>query len=186
MRKFDRKQIKEDLKEIMTKDTVFVCVGTNKVVFDLFGPLCGDYLKRKNIPYFGDCEYNVNALTMEDRLKEIYNKNKLENKNIIAIDAAVTDDDEKVNKVLVNKERGIYPGAGVGKKFPMIGNKAIMMFTLNRTDLKYTMEMYRTKSLNEGKAYDRADLGRIKRYATDLVDIIEEVYNEVCYVEMNI
>ena len=184
MMNFDRKQIKDDLKEIMTKDTVFVCVGTNKVVFDLFGPLCGDYLKRKNIPYFGDCEYNVNALTMEDRLKEIYNKNKLENKNIIAIDAAVTDDDEKVNKVLVNKERGIYPGAGVGKKFPMIGDKAIMMFTLNRTDLKYTMNKYR--NTNEGRLHDKADLGRIKRYAVELVNIIEEVYNEVCNVEMNI
>ena len=30
MRKFDRKQIKEELREIMTKDTVFVCVGTDK------------------------------------------------------------------------------------------------------------------------------------------------------------
>lgn len=186
MRKFDRKQIKEELREIMTKDTVFVCVGTDKVTFDLFGPLCGDYLKRKNIPYFGDCEYNVNALTMETRLKEIYKINGLENKNIIAIDAAVTDDKDKVNKVVVKRDRGVCPGAGVGKKFPMIGDKAIIMFTLNRTDLKYTMEMYRTKSLNEGKAYDRADLGRIKRHATDLVDIIEEVYNEVCNVEMNI
>ena len=184
MRKFDRKQIKEELREIMTKDTVFVCVGTDKVTFDLFGPLCGDHLKRKNIPYFGDCEYNVNALTMETRLKEIYKINGLENKNIIAIDAAVTDDGDKVNKVVVKRDRGIYPGAGVGKKFPMIGDNAIMMFTLNRTDLKYTMNKYR--NTNEGRLHDKADLGRIKRYAVELVNIIEEVYNEVCNVEMNI
>lgn len=184
MRKFDRKQIKEDLREIMTKDTVFVCVGTNKVVFDLFGPLCGNHLKRKNIPYFGDCDYNVNALTMEDRLKEIYNKNKLENKNIIAIDAAVTDDDKKLNKVVINKKRGIYPGAGVGKNFPMIGDNAIMMFTLNKADLRYTMDKY--KNSDDGKLYDKADLGRINRYAIELVNIIEEVYNEVCNVQVNI
>lgn len=184
MRKFDRKQIKEELREIMTKDTVFVCVGTDKVTFDLFGPLCGDYLKCKNIPYFGDCEYNVNALTMETRLKEIYKINGLENKNIIAIDAAVTDDEDKVNKVVVKRDRGIYPGAGVGKKFPMIGDNAIMMFTLNRIDLEYTMNKYR--NTNKGRLHDKADLGRIKRYAVELVNIIEEVYNEVCNVEMNI
>ena len=184
MKKFDRKQIKKDLREIMTKDTVFVCVGTNKVVFDLFGPLCGEHLKRKNIPYFGDCDYNVNALTMKDRLKEIYNKNKLENKNIIAIDASVTDDDKKVNKVVINKKRGIYPGAGVGKNFPMIGDNAIMMFTLNKADLRYTMDKY--KNSDDGKLYDKADLGRINRYAIELVNIIEEVYNEVCNVQLNI
>lgn len=185
MRKFDRKQIKNDLREIMTKDTVFVCVGTNKVIFDLFGPLCGDYLKRKNIPYFGDCNYNVNAVTMETRLKEIYKEKGLDNKNIIAIDAAVTDDNNKVNRVVVNRDRGIYPGAGVGKKFPMIGNNAIMMFTLNKEDLRYTMAKYKSGN-NEGKIHDRADFGRIKRYAIELVNIISEVYDEVCNVEMNI
>ena len=66
----------------------------------------------------------------------------------------------------------------------MIGDNAIMMFTLNRTDLKYTMNKYR--NTNEGRLHDKADLGRIKRYAVELVNIIEEVYNEVCNVEMNI
>lgn len=186
MRKFDRKQVKNELREIMTKDTVFVCVGTNKVAFDIFGPLCGDYLKKKGIPYFGDCKYNVNSLTMDDRLEEIYKINKLENKNIIAIDAAVTDDNDKVNRIVVNKKRGIYPGAGVGKKHPMIGDNAIMMFTLNKIDLRQTMENYRKYSLAEGNKRDLCDIKRIRRYAYDLVNIINEVYQEVCNIEMNI
>ena len=66
----------------------------------------------------------------------------------------------------------------------MIGDNAIMMFTLNKADLRYTMDKY--KNNIDGKLYDRADLGRIKRYAIELVNVIEEVYNEVCNVEMNI
>lgn len=178
MKKFDREYIKNELREIMTKDTVFVCVGTNKALFDIFGPLCGTHLKRKNIPYYGDCDYNVNALTMYDRLREI-EKDEIDNKNIIAIDAAVTDADEKVNKVEVKKGRGVYPGAAVGKRFPAIGINSIMMFTLNRTDLKHTMDSYRN---NEGFKNDRADIRLIRKYAKELVDVIEEVYEEICSV----
>ena len=35
--------IKEELRKIVTPETIFVCVGTNKVTFDIFGPLCGKY-----------------------------------------------------------------------------------------------------------------------------------------------
>ena len=184
MREFDRKQIKEDLREIMTKDTVFVCVGTDKVKFDIFGPLCGNYLKEKNIPYFGDCDYNVNAITMYERLEEIYDINGLQNKNIIAIDAAVTSVDENVNKVVVRKDSGIRPGAGVGRKFPMIGKKAVVMYTLNKADLNRTLVGYRNTS--NGKLYDKSDMRRIKKYARELVNIIEEVYNEVQGIQLNL
>jgi putative sporulation protein YyaC len=175
MKNFDKEAIRKELKEIITPDTVFVCVGTNKALFDIFGPLCGDYLKRKNIPYFGDCEYNVNALTMYDRLKQI-EKLKINNKNIIAIDAAVTEDENKVDTVVVKRNRGIYPGAGVGKKFPEIGKNSIMMFTLSRKDLKPTMEGYRN---GKGMMNDRCNIKRIRRYAKELVNVIDEVYQEV-------
>lgn len=181
MKKFDRENIKNDLREIMTRDTVFVCIGTDKVIFDIFGPLCGSHLKRKNIPYYGDCDHNVNAITMYNRLEEIERDN-IDNKNIIAIDAAVTGDKDKVNKVEVKKGRGIFPGAGVGKKFPVIGVNAIMMFTLNKADLKQTMKAYRN---NEGFMHDKADIRRIRKYAKVLVDIIEEVYEEVNSVQLN-
>lgn len=180
MERFNKELIRKELKEIITADTVFVCVGTNKALFDIFGPLCGSYLKRKNIPYFGDCDYNVNALTMYTRLEEIKKLN-IDNKNIIAIDAAVTKEGDKVNTVVVNRNRGIYPGAGVGKKFPEIGKNAIMMFTLSREDLKPTLDGYRN---GKGMMNDRCDIKRIRRYAKELVKVIDEVYQEACGVQV--
>ena len=106
----DYNKIKEELRKVVTQDTVFACVGTNKVVFDMFGPLCGELLKRKNIPYYGDYKYNINSVTMYERLEEMYIINNHENTNIIAIDAAVTDDEEKINKLEISmiKEIGEF------------------------------------------------------------------------------
>lgn len=180
MKNFDKETMRKELRKIITPDTVFVCVGTNKALFDIFGPLCGSYLKRKNIPYFGDCDYNVNAITMYDRLEEIEKLN-IKNKNIIAIDAAITGDEEKVNKVVVKRNRGVYPGAGVGKKFPEIGKNSIMMFTLIKEDLKPTMDGYRN---GKGMMTDRCDIKRIRNYAKELVNVIDEVYKEVCTTQL--
>lgn len=176
--------IKNELRKIMTPDTVFVCIGTNRCKFDIFGPLCGNLLREKNIPYYGDCDRNVNGVTMNHRLHEIYKIDKIDNKNIIAIDAAVTDDDDRVNKVVINHERGVKPGAGVGRLFPEVGEKAIMMFTLHKRDVNTVMNQYR-QSNYIGNKYDLCNYDLIEEYATKLVDVIEEVYNEVnCVVEI--
>ena len=174
----DYNKIKEELRKVVTRDTVFACVGTNKVVFDMFGPLCGELLKRKNIPYYGDYKYNINSVTMYERLEEMYIINNHDNANIIAIDAAVTDDEGKINK-LVFKDRGVKPGAGVGRNFPMIGDHSILMFTLTNSNLKKTMKYYR-KGNYVGRKKDLSNRELIKEQAKKLVDIIEEVYNEVC------
>jgi putative sporulation protein YyaC len=172
--------IKEELRKVVTSDTVFACVGTNKVIFDMFGPLCGELLKNKNIPYYGDFDDNINSVNMYRRLNEIYKIDKRENKNIIAIDAAVTEDLEKVN-TMVFKDRGVKPGAGMGKRFPIIGDHSILLFTLSNEDLRKTMTYYR-KGNNIGRSKDLSNEGVIKEYAIKLIDVIEEVYNEVCSV----
>ena len=98
-------EFKNELRKVITPDTVFVCIGTNKVIFDIFGPLCGSKLKRKKIPCFGDCKNNVNAINMYERLNEIYDINDIENKNIIAIDAYITEDGNKLNKIELKRNR---------------------------------------------------------------------------------
>ena len=169
-------KIKKELRKIINKDTVFVCIGTHKVNFDKFGPICGDYLKSKNIPHFGDSDNNVNGVNMHSRLNEIYKKHKIDNCNIVAIDASVTYREGHVNKVTVNKNRGVKPGAGVGKLFPEVGVNSILMYTLNKEDLKTTMDGYRK---GNGNKYDKSDLELIKENAKIITDLIEEVYNEV-------
>lgn len=173
--------IKEELRKVITPETVFACVGTNKVVFDTFGPLCGELLKQKGIPYYGDFDDNINSVTMGRKLHEIYKKDKRQNANIVAIDAAVTEENSKVNKMEF-KDRGVKPGAGVGKNFPMIGDNSILLFTLNREDLNTTMQYYR-KGNYIGRKKDLSDREVIKNNAKILTDIIAEIYNEVCGVK---
>ena len=176
----DYESMKEELRKIITPRTVFVCIGTNSVMFDIFGPLCGDHLKRNKIIYYGDSTNNVNGVNMMDRLNQIYEIDGVDNKDIIAIDAAITKYDYRLNRVQITDESGILPGAGVGRKFPMIGNKSIKMFTLMEKDVKKAMEGYRTC---KGMLYDKSDLRSISITARLLCKAIKEVYNEVKLVQ---
>lgn len=179
----DYEEFKNELRKIITPDTVFVCVGTNKVTFDMFGPLCGTKLRRKNIPYFGDCKHNVNALNMYDRLEEIYKINNIDNKNIIAIDACITADVNKLNKLEIKRNRGVKPGAGMGKTFPSIGVNSILLYTLLREDLNKALNGY--KNNYKGKRKDSSDGKKIKEQAKLLTELIAEIYNEVCNESIN-
>ena len=168
--------MKEELRKIITPKTVFVCIGTNSVMFDMFGPLCGDHLKRNKIIYYGDSTYNVNGVNMLDRLNQIYEIDGIDNKDIIAIDAALTKYDYRLNRIQITDESGIFPGAGVGRKFPMVGKKSIKMFTLMDKDAKKAMEGYRTC---KGMLYDKSDLRKISISARLLCKAISEIYEEV-------
>lgn len=170
--------IKEELRKVITPNTVFACVGTNKVIFDVFGPLCGEMLRRKGVPYYGDYKHNINAITMYNRLHEIYEEDKLDNADIIAIDAAVTEDDNKLN-TLVFKDRGVKPGAGLGKRFPTIGAYSILMFSITRKNLDKSMFHYH-KSLYYGRRKDLSDRSIIRQHAENITNIIAEIYHEVC------
>lgn len=68
------------------KELVFVCIGTKEILGDSFGPLVGTYLKENSkFKIYGDIENNI--CTKRD-IKHIYKK--IKNKNIIAIDSAVS------------------------------------------------------------------------------------------------
>ena len=170
-------KLKKELKKIITPDSVFVCIGTDKVTFDAFGPLCGSLLKEKDIPCFGTCNDNVNAITMYEKLDMIYNDCNINNKHIIAIDAAITNVDSRVNTLRVQKGTGVKPGAGIGRTFPTVGNNSILMFTLNKQDLNITMENYRK---GKGRKEDKSNKRKIYENVNMLVNAIEEVYNNTC------
>lgn len=172
-------EIRKGLEKVVTKETVFVCVGSSIVTFDKFGPLMGELLRERNIPYYGDCHHNVNAITMDKSLHQIYDIDKIDNENIIAIDAAVTSYDNEKNNIIMKEGLGVKPGAGLGKIFPIIGVNSILLFTLNRRELDQTMGYYK-QSLFMGKSRDLANKKIMKRYAVALADMIEEIYNKAC------
>lgn len=172
-------EMRKALENTITSETVFVCVGSSKVTFDIFGPLMGELLKLRGVPYYGDYSRNVNAITMYDMLDKIYKGDKRKNKHIIAIDAAVTDDSDEKNTIIFKEGQGVKPGAGMGKNFPTIGRSSILLFTLTNIELQQTMKYYK-KSLSIGKRNDMSNLDQIRRHAVRVADIIAEIYHEVC------
>ena len=172
-------ELREALERVITPETVFVCVGSSKITFDVFGPLMGELLKLRNVPYYGDYTHNVNAITMYNMLNKIYKIDKRKNSNIIAIDAAVTENDNEKNTFVFKEGQGVKPGAGVGKQFPIIGSNSILLFTLNNTELQHTLKYYK-KSLQIGKLRDLSSLEQIRRHAVRIADMIAEIYDNVC------
>ena len=162
--------MREELESMITPKTVFVCIGSKNAVFDSFGPLCGTFLKKKGVPYYGDMTNPVNGVNMYDRLSEIYERDGIKNENIIAIDACLTDNENKINNIGYRPYAGIDPAKGVGGKFPTVGNKSIVFYTLTKKNLK---ELFK-------RGVDRSNKQLIKRHANLVTDVIAEVYQEVC------
>lgn len=105
---------------------IFLCVGTDRITGDTFGPIVGHKLKKlyrdvKNIEVIGDLENIVCDSNIDSVMKNInYNFN---NPFIIAIDSALSTS-ESIGKIIVDAH-GIYLGRGVGKERKCIGNMSI-------------------------------------------------------------
>lgn len=173
--------MREELKSLITPKTVFVCIGTKNAVFDSFGPLCGTLLQKKGVPCYGTKKDMINAATMGYKLNQIYEKDKINDEDIISIDACVTRSDKKINAIEI-RDKGIKPGAAVGYFFPVVGKKSIVMYTLTKSELRDTLAFYNAYGLGSfvGKRCDPADRKIIQVYADKLTDLIAEIYHEVC------
>lgn len=168
-------KLRDELRDIITSDSVFVCVGTHKILFDAFAPCCGYFLEGKNIPVYGTTDKNVNASNIYDRLYEIYDIDKIDAKNIIAIDSAVASDVNKKNSIEVRKNCPIRPGAGVGKELPSIGAHSIVLYTLTKDEVDYVMDGYRS---GVGSKNDPCTSDYVIANSLLLANVIEEIYNE--------
>lgn len=95
---------------------VFVCIGTNKLIEDSFGPRVGDILKynfRKssNIQVFGTMKYPIHFQNAPIFLNYIKNKQS----NVILIDSAIGEVDKIGNTYI--SSGGIEIGKAFGKSF---------------------------------------------------------------------
>lgn len=101
---------------------VFLCVGTDRVIGDCFGPLVGEKLKNligknKDIEIIGDLEKTICINNIEKVLRTI--NDEFDNPFIICIDAAL-DKKEVVGKIVIAEE-GVKLGSGLNKKSFEIG-----------------------------------------------------------------
>ena len=117
-------EIADKIKCYIKKDTIIICVGTDKCIGDCLGPLVGSLLVENNfpLPVFGTLEYPIHALNIEENLRSI---NKLHpNSLVIGIDACLGEE-SSIGEIHI-RDYPIHPGKGVGKRLPEVGNISII------------------------------------------------------------
>lgn len=143
--------ISEGLNNIVRSELkpIFVCVGSDLVLGDSLGPLCGTVLKRNMLG-----TYIYGTLNQPITAKEIkYVKENLKqmhpNSIIVVIDAAVGEEEDVGLIRIIDK--GLKPGLGVDKNLEEIGDVSIIgvvaaksgsnfnLFNLTRLNLVYKM-----------------------------------------------
>lgn len=149
--KYAEDGISEGLNNFISSDfkPIFVCVGSDLVLGDSLGPLCGTVLKRKMLGTYVYGTLNQPVTAKEIKYVKEYLKQMHPNSVIVAIDAAVGEEEDVGLIRIVDK--GLKPGLGVEKDLGEIGDVSIIgvvaaksgsnfnLFNLTRLNLVYKM-----------------------------------------------
>lgn len=108
---------------------IFLCIGTDRITGDSFGPLVGYHLKKlyktfggySNVKVTGDLEYQISNQNIAEELKRIYRD--FERPLIIVIDSALSKK-ENVGTIIV-EENGMFIGSAIQKEKRVIGDISI-------------------------------------------------------------
>ena len=102
---------------------IILCIGTDRATGDCLGPLVGEQLSNFNSRFkiMGTLSAPVHALNIKQVIKEI--KTEIDNPFVIAVDASLGHLDH-VGYITVSNSP-IFPGKGVNKKLPAIGDISI-------------------------------------------------------------
>ncbi len=114
-----------------------LCIGTDRVTGDAFGPLVGTFLKGFGLDPLGTLDHPVHAGNLRDSMLNLERGSF-----VLAVDACLGN----LNSVgQLNFYRGpITPGAGVGKKLEKVGDLGITM-TVNVGGFMETMVLANTR-----------------------------------------
>lgn len=107
---------------------VLLCIGTDRIIGDSLGPMVGSMLEKysnEKLHVYGTLQNTVHALNIDAIKKQI--KKKHPDSLIIAVDASLGPI-EQIGSVYV-RSGCLYPGAGVHKTLPAIGDIAITGIT---------------------------------------------------------
>jgi len=105
-------------------EVIIVCVGTDLVTGDSYGPLVGTLLEQKcikNVHVYGTLEKPVHALNLVQTIQKIERDHPL--CFTIAIDASLWKKD-KIGYINITNSP-LRPGAAVQKKLPVVGDCSI-------------------------------------------------------------
>lgn len=138
-------------KNILYSNLVFLCIGTDRITGDCFGPIVGNKLQRKikkinnRLNIYGTLEEPVVESNLKIKINEIYIKN--DNPFIIAIDAALSKE-ENIGKIIV-ANNFVQAGKGLEKNSIKVGNISIKAVVGKKEkNIKKNMEILQNTSLN--------------------------------------
>lgn len=105
------------------REIIVVCIGTDRATGDALGPLVGDFLFDGGFDYgvAGTLQYPVHALNIRETINNIYTE--YNNPFVIAVDASLGMTKDIGLITLSNTH--LFPGKGVNKKLPAIGDISI-------------------------------------------------------------
>lgn len=112
------------LRDYINKDSIIVCIGTDRCIGDCLGPLVGTLLKHNNfpLPVYGTISEPIHALNIDKKIKDI--KALHPHNNIVAVDACLGDS-ESIGEIQA-RDYPVHPGKGVGKSLPNVGESSII------------------------------------------------------------
>lgn len=106
------------------KNLVVLCIGTDRVIGDAFGPLVGEKLtkllgKREDITILGSLQEPLHYENLQERLQIVQDKASY----LIAVDAAIAKE-ELIGKIIL-EEKGLMLGKGIRQTRREIGDISI-------------------------------------------------------------
>ena len=145
--------IYEEKRERNYLEIVFLCIGTDKIIGDSFGPLVGSKLEQLleaynifNINIYGTLEENICYTNVDECLLKI--KKDHPNACIIAIDAALSKE-VNIGKIFVQREKMVL-AKGLNKTKVEVGDISIKAVVGKNYKLsKYNFLSLQNISLNE-------------------------------------
>lgn len=145
--------IYEERKKRGYLELVFICIGTDRMTGDCFGPIVGSKLKELlanynifNINIYGNLEENISCTNVERVIQTI--KNRHPNACIIVIDAALSKR-ENIGKIFVSREKTML-GKGLNKNKIEIGDLSIRAVVGKNNKLPYyNFAVLQNVSLND-------------------------------------
>ncbi len=132
-------------------DYIFLCVGSDKIIGDAFGPIVGEKLEKlfrnlyNNIKVVGTLENPVSGGNLENEVEKIYSV--YENPCIIAVDAALSNKND-IGKIIVTNSKMKF-GKGTNKKMVEVGDISIKGVVAKDHKIpKYNFSELQNTSLN--------------------------------------
>ena len=147
--------LREKIKDLELSKLIFLCIGTDRVIGDSFGPLVGYKLQylfkdEENIKVIGDlnniiCMHNISKIITDIN-------NTYPDSFLIAIDAALSNRNN-IGKIIISKE-GINVGSSFNRKNIHVGDMSIKaVVSRNLRNPKYNFKLLQNASLRINNEY---------------------------------